>query len=394
MIRLFLFACLVGLLTACSETSATDDCGAENHCHIQDRRATCDDGYTWQDPSDVNNLTCVRRECSPPCDGCTYETDAEFCANRNATCGILSDVDSCITSRTVDCDSCPDVVDDDPSLPGSQIEEWLGGPDRFGDDNAPTPMMLPLTAVVTLTDDAEFEDCVSFDVSIPSQFEVYTGGDQWDHWFSGLIACTSPQDPAIIVYFRSPTGDFVDSHQYNTSNGYPHENCETELVVVPAGRIVVCVRRHDASSVVKQLAFGISAPVPLSEPLSATDQPGPLDPPARVLPFTETVAFDGRFDLDCFSTTAADIGYVAADLCSETDTGLNPRVVESDHDFAIAWQIDEQFDTVPCGGSLGYGARASLPVVSGQTVMVCAQASPVALEGGSGELRVSFTYTP
>ncbi len=88
------------MLLACGEADVgTEKCTAANHCHLQDGIPACDDGYTWEDPDDNDNLRCVPANCEP-------EADNLFCSRMGKDCGVFVATDNCGDSRTVNCGTC------------------------------------------------------------------------------------------------------------------------------------------------------------------------------------------------------------------------------------------------------------------------------------------------
>lgn len=57
----------MSLVAACGDAlvGGESDCAPVNHCHFEDGVATCDEGYTWEDADDQENLVCVL-EALPP----------------------------------------------------------------------------------------------------------------------------------------------------------------------------------------------------------------------------------------------------------------------------------------------------------------------------------------
>ena len=86
--HLFLFGFALALSTGCLTPTANTEahpCETAEHCIYDAARgeSLCQEGYTWEDPSDANNFNCVLMDDS----GCTPTT----CAEQNADCGTLPD---------------------------------------------------------------------------------------------------------------------------------------------------------------------------------------------------------------------------------------------------------------------------------------------------------------
>ncbi len=131
---------LVGSPLACGRANVGDEpCSAAHHCHVEGGTPTCDDGYTWENPNDTSNLTCVTVEtctcdvsagcdtgcsCDASCSSCQAESDAELCARKQKNCGSYMAADNCGQVRTVDCGSCSG----SETCAGGGVENVCGDP--------------------------------------------------------------------------------------------------------------------------------------------------------------------------------------------------------------------------------------------------------------------------
>ena len=100
MTRWCLCGCVTSLLLGCGDAVVGEDCTPAHHCSLVDGVPTCEDGYTWEAPSDQDNLRCVL---AGPC---TPEADATFCLRLGKNCDALTADDNCGVPRTVSCGTC------------------------------------------------------------------------------------------------------------------------------------------------------------------------------------------------------------------------------------------------------------------------------------------------